>query len=216
MYNRLYQHLQNNKLLYNKQFGFQKANSTDHAIIQLADQLYDSFNDNKFTVGIFIDLSKAFDTVDHEILLEKLHHYGIQGNNLKWFRSYLTNRKQFLIFNKKQKSKTLNISCGVPQGSILGPLLFQLYVNDLAQASNIIRSIMFADDTNLFYSHKDINLLFRIINEELQSNSKYIGTTLNISKKNQHHKRIKSTAYDLSSRSKSFGLVFRTWLRLKT
>ena len=85
----------------------------------------------------------------------------------------MTNRKQFLIFNKKQKGKTLKISCGVPQGSILGPLLFLLYVNDLAQLSNMIRPIMFADDTNLFYSHKDINLLFRIINEELVKTSNW-------------------------------------------
>ena len=109
MYNRLYQHLQNNNILYDKQFGFQKANSTDHVFMQLADQLYDSFNENKFTIGVVIDLSKAFDTVNHEILLKKLNHYGVIGNNLKWFLNYLTNRKQFITFNQTDKTSTLQI-----------------------------------------------------------------------------------------------------------
>ena len=167
MYNKLYEYLLKNKMLYNKQFGFQKANSTEYAIMQLSDQLYDSFNENKFTIGVFIDLSKAFDTVDHEILLKKLYHYGIRGKNLQWFRSYLTNRKQFITFKENQRSETLRIKCGVPQGSILGPLLFLLYVNDLQHSSQILTPIMFADDTNLFYSHKDLKILFQVINEEL-------------------------------------------------
>ena len=167
MYNRLFSYLDKNDILYNKQFGFQKANSTDHAIIQLIDQLVKSFNDNKFTIGVFIDLSKAFDTVDHQILLGKLKHYGITGNNLKWFHSYLSNRKQFIKFNQTEESTLLNIKCGVPQGSILGPLLFLLYVNDLCEVSNILEPIMFADDTNLFYSHKNLKTLFNIVNIEL-------------------------------------------------
>ena len=128
MYNRLFDYLNKHNMLYNRQFGFQKANSTDHAIIQLADQLIESFNNNKFTIGVFIDLSKAFDTVDHQILLKKLKHYGVVGNNLKWFQSYLSNRKQFIKFNQTEETNTLNIKCGVPQGSILGPLLFLLYI----------------------------------------------------------------------------------------
>ena len=154
--NRLFSYLDKNDILYNKQFGFQKANSTDHAIIQLIDQLVKSFNDNNFTIGVFIDLSKAFDTVDHQIILGKLKHYGITGNNLKWFHSYLSNRKQFIKFNQTEESTLLNIKCGVPQGSILGSLLFLLYVNDLCEVSNILEPIMFADDTNLFYSHKNL------------------------------------------------------------
>ena len=122
MYNRLYEYLTN--ILYDKQFGFQKSTSTDHAIIQLIEQLCDSFNKNLFTVGVFIDLSKAFDTVKHNILLKKLNHYGIKGSKLKWFASYLSNRKQFISFNQMEKSSDLQIEYGVPQGSILGPLLF--------------------------------------------------------------------------------------------
>ena len=163
MFSRLYQYLLSNNMLYKKQFGFQKATSTVHAIIELADQLHESFNENKFTIGVFIDLSKAFDTVNHKILLEKLNHYGIKGNNLKWFTSYLSKRKQFSMFNESEKSE----KCGIPQGSVLGPLLFLLYVNDLNQVSAILEPIMFADDTNLFYSHKNINSLFNTVNEEL-------------------------------------------------
>ena len=94
VYNRLYKYIYKNNILYNKQFGFQKHHSTDHAILQLFDQISDSFENYKFTVSVLIDLSKAFDTVDHNILLEKLIYYGITGTNLNWFSSYLTNRKQ--------------------------------------------------------------------------------------------------------------------------
>lgn len=94
MYNRLYDHLVQNNILYDKQFGFQKHHSTDDAVIELISELSESFNQRLFTLGIFIDLSKAFDTVNHNILLSKLKSYGVQNNNLKWFTNYLTNRKQ--------------------------------------------------------------------------------------------------------------------------
>ena len=123
MYNRIYKHLQENNILYPKQFGFQKFHSTDYAIAQLIDQIFNSFEENKFTLGVFIDLSKAFDTVNHDILLTKLSNYGIQNINLKWFTSYLSQRKQYISSNQ-DKTDALNITCGVPQGSILGPLLF--------------------------------------------------------------------------------------------
>ena len=120
---------------------FQKGHSTDHAIIQLIDQINNNFENTEFTIGVFIDLSKAFDTVDHRILLKKLIHYGVNGNNIRWFESYLTNRKQFLSLNNKN-TNFANITYGVPQGSILGPLLFLIYVNDLCNASNILDPII--------------------------------------------------------------------------
>ena len=95
MYNRLYLYLTENNLIYNKQFDFQKGHSTDHAIVQLADEIHEMFNKNIYTLGVFIDLSKAFGTVNHKILLKKLSHYGIRNKSLNWFTCYLSNRKQF-------------------------------------------------------------------------------------------------------------------------
>ena len=112
-----------NNLLFQKQFGFREGHSTSHAIVNLVSNIYNSFNENKFTLGVFKDLSKAFDTVNHNILLNKLNLYGIKNNSLKWFLSYLSDRKQYVqtsIF----KTTNLNVVCGIPQGSILGPLFY--------------------------------------------------------------------------------------------
>ena len=102
MYNRLFKYLSENSILYEKQFGFQTSHSTEHAILLLVNQLHQSFDESKFTLGIFIDLSKAFDTVDHKILTKKFELNGIKGCNLGWFGSYLSNRKQFITYGDKQ------------------------------------------------------------------------------------------------------------------
>ena len=168
MYNRLFKYLKTNEILYKKQFGFQEGHSTKHAIIQLIDQINNCFEKNHFTLGIYIDLKKSFDTAVHAILIKKIKHYRAKGNNLRWFESYLENRKQYITYETTKFTTFENMTCGVPQGSILGPLLFLLYINDLPNVSNILDPIMFADDTNLFYSHHNIKELFNTVNKELQ------------------------------------------------
>ena len=115
--------------------------------------------------GIFIDLKKAFDTVNHPILIRKLEHYGIRENSLQWFTSYLSNRKQYVYFNG-HSSEVKSINCGVPQGSVLGPLLFLLYINDLPHVSSNLRFYLFADDTNLYYESNDLKKLKKLLTKK--------------------------------------------------
>jgi len=185
MYNRIYEFLNKNNLLFSNQFGFQKNTSTEHAILKLVDDITTAFVKRDFTIGVFIDLSKAFDTVNHEILVKKLEYYGITGINQKWFESYLKNRKQCVVFDNDSLTEHLDITCGVPQGSILGPLLFLIYVNDLHKSCPKLSPVMFADDTNLFYSDKNILNLFSVMNSELENVSKWFKAnklSLNIKK----------------------------------
>ena len=115
----------------------------------MVDQIYEAFEKNEYTLGVFIDLSKAFDTVDHSILLKKLELYGITNRNYAWIKSYLSNRLQYIQIDENSITEYCVVKCGVPQGSILGPLLFLLYVNDIKNASSVLNPIMFADETNI-------------------------------------------------------------------
>ena len=132
------------------QFGFRGKHNTSHALLSLIEKVSHALDSSHHMIGILLDFSKAFDTINHEILLYKLSHYGIRGKALEWFRSYLSNRKQF-VFHNGHSSVLRNINCGVPQGSLLGPLLFIIYINDFYRSSNVASFILFADDTNLFF-----------------------------------------------------------------
>ncbi len=136
------------KLLYNAQYGFRTDHSTEYASLELVDRIIVEMDKMNTPVNIFLDLSKAFDTLNHKILIDKFEHYGVNGISNRLIESYLTNRKQYVEIDGSN-SEMLALSTGVPQGSILGPLLFIIYINDIAKASELFDFIIYADDTTL-------------------------------------------------------------------
>ena len=165
IYNKVFDFLVRYDILFESQYGFRTGHNTTHAALDFVGSIEKALEKGEHVIGIFCDLSKAFDTLNHEILLSKLEHYGIRDTALSWFRSYLANRRQFVDWNGF-KSDSLPLETGVPQGSILGPLLFLLYINDLPAAVSL-KSVMFADDTNLLISSDNFSYLIQTLNEEL-------------------------------------------------
>ena len=134
--------LKNHNVFTNSQFGFRQKHSTIHALLNFVDKVTLAIDNSSHLIGIFLDFCKAFDTINHNILL--------RGKALEWFRNYLNNRKQYVFLND-HNSTLKEINCGVPQDSLLGPLLFIVYINDFCRSSNILSFILFADDSNVFF-----------------------------------------------------------------
>ena len=186
MASRLTNFLELHEIIYPNQFGFRAGYSTSHSLISITENIRKSLDNGKFGCGVFIDLKKAFDTVNHDILLTKLENYGIRDEALDWFKSYLINRRQYVHLNGVNSS-TRNISCGVPQGSVLGPILFLLYINDLPNISDKLKFYLYADDTNIYFESKNLKLLERTMNKELDKLYEWLcinRLSLNISKTN--------------------------------
>ena len=199
MYNRITEFLNFNGILHEMQYGFRQGRSCEHALLKAKQVLLDSLSRRQVSLLLLIDFSKAFDMVEHSILLKKLEHYGIRGKASQWITSYLHNRMQFVSIDGTD-SKTRHMQYGVPQGSILGPLLFIIYINDIPNVSQIAKFILYADDANIIITGNNITEvdaqlrdLCKIILKWVDSN----GLRLNL----------KKTKYMIFSRSRNLELL---------
>ncbi|MEM9001882.1 MAG: reverse transcriptase family protein [Bacteroidota bacterium] len=187
VYQQIIEYLNENNTIFKNQFGFQKSHSTFMPIALLYDDITSALTQKKVSAAIYLDFSKAFDTVNHHILLSKLRLYGIHGTSLKLFSSYLENRTQYVKFNRTITDEPCRISTGVPQGSVLGPLLFLLYVNDLHKCSLIPKFYLFADDTALFFTANNKTSLEKHIQDSLKDITAWLccnRLSLNVKKSN--------------------------------
>ena len=165
IYKQLINYLNVNNILSPTQFGFREGHSTCDAVTSFLEKIYKNLNEKKTTIAVFIDLSKAFDTVPHDILTSKLSHYGIRDSALKWFKSYLADRGHYLKI-ENCSSEIDKVAFGVPQGSILGPILFLIYINDFSKCHDAI-SFNYADDKAIIKSDTNTESLFEATNSEL-------------------------------------------------
>ena len=186
VYNRLIGFLLKHDVIYYKQFGFLKGRSTEQAMTEIILKIIEAIENKNYSLGVFLDLSKAFDSISHNILLTKLFRYGVRGIALDWFKSFLSNRHQYVQIDNAQSS-TQSIEYGVPQGSVLGPLLFLIYINDMPSASSKLSLILFADDTTGLFNAPSLDELFSTVNNELNNLSLWLSANqllINISKTN--------------------------------
>ena len=175
MNNRLDRFFKKHNVFYKYQFGFRKNHATNNALTEVMNNIYKSLDEGNYVFGIYIDQKMAFDTVQHKILLYKLQHYGIGGLAFQWFESYLSKRKQFLVINNTHCDISDLCEYGVPQGSVLGPMLFLLFINDIHRSLSEITLKLFADYTNCFISDKDFNSLEKLAERELNKLQKWIN-----------------------------------------
>ena len=186
MYNRLSSFVNKCQLLYEFQFGFRCGHSPELALTCLVDKISNALENGEYALGLFLDFSKPFDTVNHDILFEKLEYLGIRVIPLLWCKSGISDREQYVVYNDTSSSHK-KITCGVHQWSILGPLLFLLYIEDLSRVSDVLFLLLFADDSNLFLSEKCPERLIEQMNNEMINLS--IGLNINnlsLNLKNTH------------------------------
>ena len=181
---RLVQFFADQEVIIPSQYGFRSGHSTAMAILDMVEKIRGAWSEKNSALGVFVDLKKAFDTVDHNILLQKLEHYGIRGPTLKILESYLKDRSQYVCYGGHESERG-SVSCGVPQGSVLGPLFFLIYVNDMVSASKDLELVLFADDTNIFAKSENPSELIRKVNKGMNEIEKWFKCnrlTLNLKK----------------------------------
>ena len=199
LHSRLMHFFISNNIISDNQFGFLKQISTEDAILKLVESLYESLNAKLNCINIFIDFKKAFDTINHSILLKKMEAYGIRGSPLELIGSYLQNRKQFVKINQSFSSAG-QLSRGIPQGSVLGPLLFLVFINDLPNLSNQYQTILFADDTTLSFKGENLSELVQSCNLKLDEFVRWsVANRLTINTDKTFYNITSNLSNDLSS-----------------